>query len=88
MLSTTRPSSGGADEGRLGVRRFRRGGLPELDWIGLRTREGGEEALGQRNRGGVVRLGSIPAGDVRRRFGAGDCREEERGRNNRRMELS
>jgi hypothetical protein len=35
-----------------------------------------------------VRLGRIPAEDLRRRFGAGGRREEERGRNNRRMELS
>jgi hypothetical protein len=33
-------------------------------------------------------LGRIPAEDVRRRFSVGGRREEERGRNNRRMELS
>jgi hypothetical protein len=33
--STTRLSSGGAGEGRLGVGQIRRGGWPGLDWIQL-----------------------------------------------------
>jgi hypothetical protein len=74
-----RPSSGGAGEGRLGV-----GDSGEGDgrgWSGSSwgARGGGEEALGQWNRGEVVRLGRVPAEAVRRRFGVSGHREDERG---------
>jgi hypothetical protein len=79
----TAPVRGGSEWGDSGEGDGR-------SWTGSSwgTRGGGEEALGQRNLGGVVLLGRIPARDVRRRFGVGGRREEERGRNHRRNVLS
>jgi hypothetical protein len=56
VLSTARPSSGGTGEGRLGVRRFRRGGWPRLGWIRLwsKGRRRGSSGPVESEQGGVI----------------------------------